>query len=295
MTRKLVRALPPRLRRGSQGLLAIALAVAPSLPARAQSEAEVARARELFVEGSKLAEAGDWEKARDRFERSLAQKRAALTLYNLGIAQQETGRIVAALESFRAFLALPVEPATQSYVEPVRAVVAKLEARVAWVEVEVRPASARGVVLRIDGHEVPVDGGARMLDPGHHDFVASAPGFCTAYVPAALSEGARARIPLLIGPAPRPPRSVALPTTLAATGFGLLVGGSVALGVGAGRGLTSPDGGRTMLVGGVVEGAGGLALGAAALILLTNGSGRAPATAVVPWSRGSVGGVEVRF
>src|SRR5271170_2496434 len=105
-------------------LVALALALFSTPPASAQAPPDIAHARDLFIEGSKLSDNGDWEGARDRFERSLKIKRAALTLYNLGIAQQETGRLVSAVESFRAFLALPVEPATQGYVDPVRTVVA---------------------------------------------------------------------------------------------------------------------------------------------------------------------------
>ena len=42
------------------------------LPAAAQSAADVAAARELFIEGAELAKAGRWQEARDRYERSLA-------------------------------------------------------------------------------------------------------------------------------------------------------------------------------------------------------------------------------
>ena len=55
-------------------------------------------------------------------------------------ARRTSWRLVAAVESFHAFLALPVEPATQGYVEPVRTVVALLEARVARVEVDEKDA-----------------------------------------------------------------------------------------------------------------------------------------------------------
>src|ERR1700743_2319276 len=133
-------------------LVALSLSLVGARGARAEGTPEVALARDLFMEGSKLSETGDWEGARDRFERSLKLKRAALTLYNLGIAQQETGHLVAAVESFHAFWAMRVEPATQSYVEPVRTVVVMLEARLPKVELDVRPPAA-GLVLRIDGRE----------------------------------------------------------------------------------------------------------------------------------------------
>src|SRR3954466_12139883 len=100
------------LRKLAPPLLLLAM-VASGPRAHAQPVDDVAAARDLFREGSKLAEAGSWEAARDRFERSLKRKRAALTLYNLGIAQQETGHLADAIESYRAFLALPAEATTQ--------------------------------------------------------------------------------------------------------------------------------------------------------------------------------------
>jgi hypothetical protein len=280
-------------------LLTLALALSSTASARAEAPADLARARDLFIEGSKLSENGDWEGARDRFERSLKLKRAALTLYNLGIAQQETGHLLAAVDSFRAFLALPVEPATQVYVEPVRTVVAMLETRVAQVEVDVRPVGIPGLVLRIDGREAATTSGWRRMDPGHHDFTASAPGFCDAAVTESLAEGARSTVAIRLAPgALAPTQSAKLPIALAASGVALLVGGGIALGVGAAGGLrASPDGAapKVMLAGGVAEGAGAVALGAAAVVLLTRLAPRAQKAAVVPWAQGAVGGVAVRF
>src|SRR5271155_4606482 len=87
--------LPPMVvvRKLGPCLLALSLALSRTPPAHADAAADLGRARDLFLEGSKLSETGDWEGARDRFERSLKLKRAALTLYNLGIAQQEKGRL----------------------------------------------------------------------------------------------------------------------------------------------------------------------------------------------------------
>jgi hypothetical protein len=280
-------------------LLTVALALSSTAPARADLPADIARARDLFIEGSKLSESGDWDGARDRFERSLKLKRAALTLYNLGIAQQETGRLVAAVESFRAFLAMPAEPATQGYVEPVRTVVAMLETRVAQVEVDVRPVGIPGLVLRVDGREATTTSGWRRMDPGHHDFTASAPGFCDAAVTESLAEGARSTVAIRLAPsALAPSPSVKLPIALAAGGVALLVGGGIALGVGAAGGLRTPqDGGapKVMLAGGIAEGAGAVALGAAALVLLMRVAPRAQKAAIVPWASGPAYGVAVRF
>jgi len=52
--------------------LALAVGVLGAAGARAQSAADVTAARDLFIEGSRLAEKGKWTEARDRYERSLA-------------------------------------------------------------------------------------------------------------------------------------------------------------------------------------------------------------------------------
>src|SRR3954471_21248715 len=101
------------LRKLGPSCLAMAAMILVASRAPAEPTDDVNRARDLFVEGAKLSEAGKWEAARERFEQSLKLKRSALTLYNLGIAQQETGHVVDAVESYRGFLAMPEEPATQ--------------------------------------------------------------------------------------------------------------------------------------------------------------------------------------
>jgi hypothetical protein len=272
----------------------------PKPPVRAapDSTPDLGRARELFVEGSKLAEAGDWEGARDRFERSLKIKRSTLTLYNLGIAQQETGRWVAAIESFRAFLAQPVEPATAGYVEPVRTVLSMLEARVPRVEIEVRPPGVQGLVVRIDGREIQKAEGWKIIDPGHHDFAASAPSFYEVYRTTSLVEGTTTTVVLPLQPlAPLPP-STTLPAALAGVGAALLLGGGITIGIGAGGALRSPPqpgSTRILVAGGIIEGAGAVTLGAAALSLLTRGQARPARAALAPWVSGRMAGVTLRF
>ncbi len=261
------------LRKLAPSLLGLAMALAlapralaqptPAQPAPAQppSEDDLTRARDLFREGSKLAESGDWEGARDRFERSLKLKRAALTLYNLGIAQQETGHLVSAVETFNAFLAQPPEPATQTYVDAVRGVVKQLDARIPRIEVDVRPAGARGLVLRIDGRDVPEGAGPRTVDPGRHEIAVAAPGLGDVHQTMWLVEGSRTSLALTLAPrvVRRLRRAITLPVTLAAVGIAGVVAGGVVFGVGARHGLDAPvDPGsaKLMVAGAAVEGAG---------------------------------------
>jgi hypothetical protein len=134
------------------------------------------------------------------------------------------------------------------------------------------------------------------MDPGHHDVAASAPGFCDAHRSMALTDGARTIVDLQLGGVPEPPNGP-LPVSLLAGGLGLVSGGGVLIGVGAGVGLHSTDKGATTLLiaGGFMEGAGALAFGTALVMLMKRPSSRAQPSAVMPWSSGKVAGVRIRF
>ena len=275
---------------------ALAIACCASSPARAEAPADTARARELFVEGAKLAEAGKWDEARDRVERSLARKRAAITLYNLGVAQDESGRPASAIETFQEFLAMPVEPATQGYVEPVRAAVVRLASRVARIQVDVRPAGLAGVSVRLDGRERKAKPGGWVVDPGKHEIHVAAPRYAAARHATSVAKGDRATF--VIALAPDPPRE-ALPIALGASGLALFVGGEIAFIVGAARGLDFPSdrvpAKAMMITGNVAAGVGAIAAGVGLTLLLRRPQSDAAAATIAPWFAGDVVGAEVRF
>src|SRR5262245_27117761 len=75
-------------------------------------DARTQTAREVFVAAVEAVQRGDWLEARELYARSYSLRPASTTLYSLAVAQRETGDLVKALESFRAFLAL--EPNAQS-------------------------------------------------------------------------------------------------------------------------------------------------------------------------------------
>ena len=72
---------------------------AASQPAR-----DVAAARALFEEGVAAADAGDFPRAADRFERSYALRPSAVVGYNLASALSRTGRLVEAAGYLRRIL-----------------------------------------------------------------------------------------------------------------------------------------------------------------------------------------------
>jgi hypothetical protein len=283
-------------RKARAGWLLVGLLVfAHGRSARADSADDLTRARDLFREGATLAERGDWKGALDRYERSAKIKRAALTLYNLGIAQAENGYLLDAIATFRDFLAEPVDPATAPYVDPVRATVPKLEARLAHVEFTVTPPGTT-VAVRVDGRNVPTPSKPTAVDPGVHQIVAVAAGFGEVHETVALPEGGNAAVSLALEARPRTVApSVALPVALAVSGVTVLAGGIVMIGIGARAGLSRPNKSatNTLLAGSVVGGVGALVLGVGIGMLV-----RRPPRVVAslsPWFDGKVGGLQASF
>lgn len=307
-------------------LVALALAVALGLwsarDARADNPADVALARELFKDGSSLAQKGRWEEARDRYERSLQLKRSAVTLYGLGIAQKNTGQLVFALETLRAFLAEPKSAATRLYEKPAREAVGELEKQVGRLTLQVRPPGLPGLVVTVDGQEVPpvALGQPRVVDPGRHDVVATAPGRREAHDVATVDKGGSATVSLVLetearapAPPPRepppPPRPAPMPDRPKSSGPGILPavligGGALAFAGGATVGIIgivqandapssdSPDAdaARTkMAIGDIVGGVGVVAMGIGVVMLLTQPSsstahGSSSIARGVPWA-----------
>jgi hypothetical protein len=293
------------MRKLAPALVCVALAAAAA-EARAQQPPpadDLTRARELFREGSTLAEAGDWDGARDRFERSVKLKRAALTFYNLGIAEEETGHLVDAIDSFHAFLAQPLEPATQRYVDPVKAALTKLEARVARVSVEVRPPELTNSFVFIDGRDVTALPRPWAVDPGTHQLSVVSPGFAEARQTTTLGDAGRLTLVITLEPrstSAGPPRiGRAAPLALAIGGGAAFVAGGVIFGIGAHQQLSShPDAAGTRatvagaVVGGVGLGVGGAGLG---LLVVTRRSDHRPDVTLTPWFTGSAGGLRLAF
>lgn len=242
------------------------LLVAGGRVAQAQNAADVAAARELYIEGAALSKEGKWQQAEDRLSRSLQLKKAPITHYMLGVAQQNVGKLVDALENFRAFLAAPEEAATDPLREPAKQAVDALSNRVARVSIAILPADLRSAVVTLDGVEVPraaLDR-ERLVDPGEHELRARAEGWTEATETFAVEEGGETSVMLMlerlesgapaVGPspvavgrgptAPPPPAeeaSGAAPgdddSGVPAAPVVLLVGGAVVAGVGVAVGL----------------------------------------------------------
>lgn len=221
--------------------LAIALSVAlGATDARAQSGSGASltgAARDLFREGVQAAEAGRWEDARAAFERSYELAPRDATLLNLAVALGQTGRLVAAIEAYRRFLARADDAARAQGGAHARDAVAALEARIAHVSLTVRGLE-EGDVVALD--EVPIAHAAMGLDlpvdPGAHVVTITRDGRECARRALELSESARRDLEV-VATCPPPPVEPDLslpPTPAEPEDRGEDPAPWIALGVGAG-------------------------------------------------------------
>ena len=173
--------MKPMIRTWAALTLSLTLAlwlIASPLAAQTENPADVATARELFREGLQLSRDGEWERAHTKLEQSLALKKAAITYYTLAVADKRSGHPAAALEHFKGFLAQPITPTTEAYVEPAKQAVEELSRVVARVVVSIEPTGLPDLTVHLDGVELPTValGRSRLIEAGRHTVVARAPG-----------------------------------------------------------------------------------------------------------------------
>ncbi|MBK9265033.1 MAG: hypothetical protein IPM54_35295 [Polyangiaceae bacterium] len=285
--------------------IVLAATLLAQVPASAQSPADVAVARDLFREGAKFAQDGEWNEARIRYEKSLALKRAPLTLYSLGVAYQNLRRFVESLESYRAFLVevRADDEKVKLYEQPAKDAIAALEKQVAKLDIKVVPDDAEDLMLSIDGIIVPEAalGYPRLVDPGKHTVAARALGYRDATQIAEVTEGQQLAVTLRLEPLKSSGFRIGgsdkhgapvVPTVLIAGGSAAFaVGLTVGL-VGVQKASASPtrDGEdavsarRLALAGDIVSGVGIVAAGTGLTLLLLDKFGKPARPAAKPAS-----------
>lgn len=144
--------------------------------------ADVAAARELAIEGLKLADAGQCAQALDKLGRAEKLHHAPIVLGRLGECEIAEGRLVDGTENLRKLLRepLPSNPtvALAKARDRAQAVLDTTKPRIATLTISIRE-PPDGVSVTIDGEPVPpalFDRG-RPTDPGEHVVEATAPGF----------------------------------------------------------------------------------------------------------------------
>lgn len=141
----------------------------PPPPAPTAEALEAARA--LFFEGYAAGQQGQWEAAYARFSRALAIRSSPAIRFNLALAARNTGRLVEALDQFRAFLRETPEGtdgerrgAAQTEVEQITARVARLRVEVTGDEVRAFLLDGRAQSVALLGVDIPVDPGPHTVD-----------------------------------------------------------------------------------------------------------------------------------
>jgi hypothetical protein len=159
-------------------LAVVALLIVALSPVAARAgEGDEEAARVLFAEGRRLAGAGDYAAACEKFEASYRLDPGIGTNFNLADCEEHLGRTASAWRRFLAVAAATKAAGQLDREHVARARALALEARLSSMVVMV-PAPPPHVVVRRDGVELPPSlwGVIVPLDPGEHLLEASAPG-----------------------------------------------------------------------------------------------------------------------
>ncbi|MBI4705825.1 MAG: tetratricopeptide repeat protein [Deltaproteobacteria bacterium] len=215
-------------------------------PAWAQpSESDVATARQLAQEAQQALDAKDYAAAADRFKRAESLYHAPTLLLGLARAYVGLGKYVAAREAYNKVVREKLGPdASKPFreaVEAARTEVVGLDAKIAWVTIEVEGPTDPAVTLDAEAIPTASLGVRRAIDPGEHVVRASAPGYVAREQKLAVDAGGSQQVKLTLQPDPNANRPAAAPVATPGpdTGGGggtLRLLGFVSLGVG-GAGL----------------------------------------------------------
>ncbi len=135
--------------------------------ARAEDDVAILEAKARFEEGLGLADVGQHEAARLKFQQAWAVFKAPAVLYNLARSEQLTGRDVEALDHFRLFLRIGATDVkiTEVMRDRARENVKNLASKIGQIEIEAPPTAQ----IIVDGK--PLEDGPRELvpvRPGRH-------------------------------------------------------------------------------------------------------------------------------
>lgn len=246
-------------RRLSVALLVCASLV-PSLgAAQAQpTDADIATARKLTLDGYAALEHRDYAQAESRFSRADTLFHAPTVALGLARARAGLGKLVGAQEAYSRVVHTTVpadaSPAFLKSVEDARKELDALAPRVPSVILVVKGSNAPRVTL--DGIEVPgaALGEQRPVDPGKHVVRATAPGFAASEATVTLAEGKTETVTLELKPGASGPLEVSGPLVTAPGGDAATSGAPPRRSIG----IAALSVGAASLVAGVATGAIGL-------------------------------------
>ncbi len=170
-----------------------------------------AAARDLAVDGIKLAQAGNCKDALPKLERAESLYHAVTILTWVGECQIKEGRLVEGTENLNKVVReeLPANsPAAFSDAKKhAAALVAEASPRIGRLTLQIQPANLQNLQVTIDGRPYPTAliGAPGPTDPGTHEIVAQATGYKEARGTVELKDGAREEFSLTLEADPMAP------------------------------------------------------------------------------------------
>jgi hypothetical protein len=230
-----------------------ALAFVPTIAeAQTASPEDVAAARGLGTEGTRLADAGDCKNAIPKLEAAEKLFHAPTTLGRLGECQVATGKLVAGTENLNRVVRESLAPnAPAAFVaakKRAEGVLAAAKPRIGTLRIHVDGPTADKITLTVDGLAVSTAllDADRPTDPGVHEVSATAPGYKPGQVSVNVGEAGQSAASLKLVADPDAVANSTTPATVgpttplgptpaekpASSGNGMRIGSYVALGVG---------------------------------------------------------------
>ncbi len=203
------------------------LASASSAGAQSASPEDIATARSLGTEGTRLADSGDCNGAIAKLEAAEKLYHAPTTLDRLGECQVSVGRIVAGTESLnrlvRETLAAGAPAVFVAAQKRAQKALAAALPRIGNLKIHIDGPPADKLSVTVDGAAVPAAllDADRPTDPGSHEVAASAAGYKTVTTTVAVREGAESGVELKLDVDPNavavaaPPAPEATPAVVA--------------------------------------------------------------------------------
>ena len=177
-----------------------------SIPAAAQSAEDVAAARQLAAEGSKLFNSGDYAGSVDRFQRAESLVHAPPHVLYLARANAKLGKLVIAREHYlkisKETLAANAPKAFIEAQKNANEELKAIEPRIASLEITLKGAPAGAKVdVTVDGTPVSAAliGVSRPVDPGAHKIEAKTTGM-TGEASVTLAEGGKESVEVELKP-----------------------------------------------------------------------------------------------
>jgi hypothetical protein len=185
---------------------ALPLGLAPAV-ARAETPAELKRARAQFQRGIELEQAGNWSEAIQQFREVGQVRMTPHVRFHIAFCEEGLGRLVTALGGYELALSEADQVGTDFRGE-VESAIKNLKERIPKLVIE-RGEGADAATVQLDGVDI---GGSSLgvevpLDPGPHSVVATAPGMKPFTTTADLREREVTRVTLVLEAEPEPAKA----------------------------------------------------------------------------------------